>query len=73
MSKTKAPAQVVYRVGERVIRYREAKGWTRYRLSKESGLSHQLLAQIEGGGLPSWPTACKLADTLGVSLDQLRG
>ena len=53
---------------------REAKGWTVYRLSAESGVQQSAIARIESGErTASWPTVCRLAAALGVSLDTLRG
>lgn len=59
--------------GPQIEAIREAKGWTRYRLAKEAGLSESILSRCESGKRTvSWDTACRLADALGVKLDRLR-
>lgn len=50
----------------------DEKGWTRYRLSKESGVSMTAIYSLdkkESG--PHAETLVKLADALGVTLDEL--
>lgn len=50
----------------------EDKGWTRYRLSKESGVSMSViysLEQKESG--PTADTLIKIADALGSTIDAL--
>jgi transcriptional regulator with XRE-family HTH domain len=55
-------------------RLRESKGWTAYRLAKESDVSQITLARLEAGGRdPQLSTLVKLADALGVTLDELCG
>jgi len=53
---------------------REAKGWSQYRLAKESGVSQGRISEIEAGkGSPSLGTLRALAKALGVTLDELAG
>lgn len=60
-------------LGQRITALRDARGWTRYRLAKEAGISAINLARIEDEGRdPSWSTICKLADALGAKLEQFR-
>lgn len=50
----------------------DAKGWTRYRLSKESGVSMTAIYSLdkkESG--PTADTLVKLADALGVTIDEI--
>ncbi len=57
----------------RLKELREAAGLTQSQLSDKSGISRSGIADLEQGrNVPSWDTALKLADALGVSLDKLR-
>jgi transcriptional regulator with XRE-family HTH domain len=59
--------------GERLRLLRGHAGLTAYRLAKTVGLTQTALAKIESGqSQPGYPTACKLADALGVGLDSFR-
>lgn len=50
----------------------DAKGWTIYRLSKESGVSLTVLYSLEKKQMgPTAETLVKLADALGVMVDEL--
>ncbi len=50
----------------------ESKGWTLYRLSKESGVSLTVLYSLDKKELgPTADTLVKLADALGVTVDEL--
>lgn len=55
------PAESVNHPGPQITRLREAKGWTRYRLAKECGVSESILGRCESGerGV-SWDTACRI-------------
>lgn len=54
----------------KIVRLREAKGWTSSRLARESGVSRSYLYQLEKGGKaePSLSVLGRLAQALGVSL-----
>ncbi|MNI98377.1 helix-turn-helix protein [compost metagenome] len=55
-----------------VDRLLEHKGWTRYRLSKESGVTMSLIYSLgnkESG--PSADTLVKIADAIGCTVDEL--
>ena len=52
---------------------REAAGLTQAQLAAAVGVTQPCLVYIEQGKkFPSWSTACKLADMLGISLDEFR-
>lgn len=55
--------------GHRLRKLREARGWTKYRLSKESRVTAQYLAELEAGEKqPSLEIARRLARALGESV-----
>jgi transcriptional regulator with XRE-family HTH domain len=55
-------------------RLREHKGWTPYRLAKESLTSQITIHRLETGErAATLPTLCRIADALGCSLDELAG
>ena len=57
-----------------VEKLRKARGWSRYRLGRVSGVSDMVLRNLERGeSNPSWETAVALANALCVSLDELAG
>jgi DNA-binding Xre family transcriptional regulator len=59
-------------VKNNVDRILQVKGWTRYRLSKESGVTMSVIYSL--GQKESGPTADKLlkiADALGCTVDEL--
>ena len=56
----------------KVLKLIEEKGWTLYRLSKESGVSLTALYSLDKKELgPTADTLVKLADALGVTVDEL--
>lgn len=58
--------------GKNIQREIEKKGWTRYRLQKESGVDKQSLGKIVRGNMaPNIERAHKIAVALGVTLDYL--
>ena len=50
------------------------KGWSMYRLAKESGVHPSNFSNLKAGRLKemSWTNMCKIADALEVSLNELR-
>jgi transcriptional regulator with XRE-family HTH domain len=57
---------------ERLKQMRKAKGWTRYRLAKESGVTQQALRLLEQrGSNPKLSTLYKLAAAFGVEIAEL--
>lgn len=50
----------------------EKKGISIYRLSKMTNLPDQTIRNYKNGSQLTFTNACKIADALGVSLDELR-
>lgn len=50
------------------------KGWSMYRLAKESGVHPSNFSNLKAGRMKemSWTNMCKVADALGISIDELR-
>ena len=52
---------------------RKAAKLTRYALAKRAGITPEMVGRIESGERTcKWETACKLADALGVSVQEFR-
>lgn len=51
----------------------KSRGLTVYWLSQKTGIPQTTLGNYRNGSMPSFGNACKIADALGVSLDDLRG
>ncbi|MDD5109421.1 MAG: helix-turn-helix transcriptional regulator [Candidatus Omnitrophica bacterium] len=62
-------------IGEQIKKFRKKKGWSQQKLAEESGLSFNTITRIEQGigDSPTLNTLVKLADVLGVGLDELAG
>ena len=59
-------------IQENVQRLIKSKGWTIYRLSKNSGVSLTVLYSLgEKKSGPTAETLVKIADALGISIDEL--
>lgn len=59
--------------GQRLRELRLAQGLTQTELANRVDVLYQAVQQIELGKVePNWPTVLKLADALGVSLDEFR-
>jgi transcriptional regulator with XRE-family HTH domain len=59
-------------IGERLVELRHARKWTQAELGKRADLSREYVMRIEAGlHDPSLGKAARLADALGVSLDEL--
>ena len=60
-------------IGENIKKYRNKLGISQDQLSKKSGLAFHTIAKIEAGSTPNptIETVKKIADALGVSLDDL--
>lgn len=54
---------------------RKAKGWSQEKLAVESEISYNTIIKIERGGIenPKIKTVLKLADALGITIDELVG
>ena len=62
----------VTRLGIRIKRLREAKGWSQSDLSRAAGLAHGLVSRLEDSiGNPSLKTLAAIAKALEVSLSEL--
>lgn len=65
--------QIDPQLGRRVRALRDERGLTLAQLGEKAGMGYQEIARIERGERePTWSTALKLADALGVPLDDLR-
>jgi transcriptional regulator with XRE-family HTH domain len=62
-------------LSKRVKEYRKQKGLTQQKLAEKTGLSFNTITKIEQGigDSPTLKTLVKLADALGVSIDELVG
>jgi transcriptional regulator with XRE-family HTH domain len=58
----------------RLEEIRKSKGFSRYKLSKLAGVKESTLQNIENSNNPNptFTTMCKIADALGITLDELR-
>jgi transcriptional regulator with XRE-family HTH domain len=62
-------------VDKKLKALRKEKGWSQQKLAEKAGLSINAVTKIEQGlaESPTLKTLVKLADALGVSLDELAG
>ena len=61
-------------LGTKIKTLREKKGWSKYRLSKESGVATTTITKIERGDIyPELETLLKLANALDIDIDELFG
>ena len=62
-------------IAKRLKELRKKAGWSQQRLAEKAGLSYNVITKIEQGVAkrPSIQTMVKLADALGISLDELVG
>ena len=58
-----------------LVKIRKEKGWSQEKLAVESGISYNTIIKIERGGIenPKIATVIKLADALGVTIDEMAG
>jgi len=58
-----------------LVKIRKQKDWSQEKLAVESGISYNTIIKIERGGIknPKIETVIKLANALGVSIDELVG
>lgn len=60
--------------GRRLRELREARGLSLPKLGELTGIAFQTIAKYERGeNVPNWQTVEKLADALGVKMDDFRG
>ena len=59
---------------DKIEKQLKIKGWSMYRLAKESGVHPSNFSNLKAGRLKemSWTNMCKIADALEISLDELR-
>jgi transcriptional regulator with XRE-family HTH domain len=62
-------------LGKIIKEFRKKKEWSQQKLAEKSGLSFNTITRIEQGigDSPTLKTLVKLADALGVGLDDLAG
>jgi transcriptional regulator with XRE-family HTH domain len=62
-------------LAKRIKELREKAGWSQQKLAEEAGLSYNTITKIEQGSAkqPVIQTMVKIADALGVGLDELMG
>lgn len=59
--------------GERIAKARDALGLTQTELAELVGVSGAYISQLESGKRTgSWEVLCAIADTLGLTMDELR-
>ena len=61
------------KIGERIAKYRKAKGYTQEQLGELAGVSGQAVSKWENGGVPDTYLLPVIAKVLGVSTDALFG
>ncbi len=58
-------------INKRILALCEDRGWTIYRLAKESGITYStLFTMLRKGNTPSLPTLFKLCEGFGITLAQ---
>lgn len=58
-------------INERIRQLCDARGWTIYRLAKESGITYSTLCtMLHKSNVPSVPTLCKICNGFGISLSE---
>lgn len=63
---------MTHSIGKRIARKREEKGWSRYKLAKESGISTSYIRPIEEDKHnPSLDVLIRISTVLDVSIDYL--
>lgn len=65
---------MVFLMWENIENQLKIKGWSMYRLAKESGVHPSNFSNLKAGRLKemSWTNICKIADALEISIDELR-
>ena len=59
---------------DKIEKQLKIKGWSMYRLAKESGVHPSNFSNLKAGRMKemSWTNICKIADALEISTDELR-
>jgi transcriptional regulator with XRE-family HTH domain len=62
-------------IGDHLRRLRNSKGWSQQKLAEEARLSFTVISKVEQGVTtdPSISSLVKIADALGVTLDEVVG
>ena len=62
-------------IANKLKELRQKSGWSQQKLAEKAGVSYNTITKIEQGAAtqPTIQTMIKLADALGVSLDELAG
>lgn len=65
---------MVFFMWNKIEKQLKIKGWSMYRLAKESGVHPSNFSNLKAGRMKemSWTNMCKVADALGISIDELR-
>lgn len=65
---------MVFLMWGKIKKQLKIKGWSMYRLAKESDVHPSNFSNLKAGRLKemSWTNMCKIADALEVSLDEFR-
>ena len=65
---------MVFYMWDEIEKQLKLKGWSMYRLAKESGVHPSNFSNLKAGRMKemSWTNICKVADALGISIDELR-
>lgn len=59
--------------GTRLKAIREAKGLTQVQLAEKLGVQQDRISRLERGAVePGWTNVCRIADALGVSVQEFR-
>lgn len=65
---------MVFLMWDKIEKQLKIKGWSMYRLAKESNVHPSNFSNLKAGRMKemSWTNMCKIADALEISLDELR-
>lgn len=65
---------IVFRMWDKIEKQLKLKGWSMYKLAKKSGVHQSNFSNLKAGRMKemSWTNMCKIADALGVSMDEFR-
>lgn len=65
---------IVFGMWDKIEKQLKLKGWSMYQLAKKSGVHQSNFSNLKAGRMKemSWTNMCKIADALGVSMDEFR-
>ncbi|MBQ6638823.1 MAG: helix-turn-helix transcriptional regulator [Lachnospiraceae bacterium] len=58
-------------IGKNIKKERNAKNWSQRQLGEASGIANTVISSFENGKTPGLASIVKIADSLGISIDQL--